>query len=134
MKKLKFNPDKCTACKLCELACSAHHESVFNPELARIHIHARYTKDGYDANAEYCNQCLLCVEVCPCNAIKVGENGLEFNPVSCSKCGVCVEECPRGIITQRPDELIRICDMCGGNPQCVEWCPKDALQLEGEEK
>jgi Fe-S-cluster-containing dehydrogenase component len=34
--KLKFQPEKCIGCHLCELACSGYKEGVFNPALARL--------------------------------------------------------------------------------------------------
>lgn len=133
MKRLRFFPEKCTTCKQCELACSAVKESVFDPGLARLHIHGHYTGDDLIVDGSMCNMCMLCVNVCPCGAIQIGPHGLQFLAEYCSKCGVCVVECPKGVITQRPDGFIRLCDHCGGDPQCVAWCPKDALVFEGEE-
>lgn len=129
MKKILFYPDKCTTCELCELVCSALHETIFNPDLSRVKITGHYEGDELVVKGSVCNSCLACVQVCPCGAITADENGLKYYPEACSKYGVCVEECPRGIISKRPDGLIRICDLCGGDPQCVAWCPKGALAL-----
>ncbi|MHA2212757.1 MAG: 4Fe-4S binding protein, partial [Candidatus Thorarchaeota archaeon] len=38
---------KCTGCRICELACSAKHESRFQPSLARLKI-IKYDDLGLD--------------------------------------------------------------------------------------
>lgn len=37
-KSLVINPDKCTGCLQCELACSYENEGVFNPSKSRIKV------------------------------------------------------------------------------------------------
>ena len=44
--KLTLDAGKCTGCKICELACSAKHEGVFNPRKARLKIIDRYIEIG----------------------------------------------------------------------------------------
>jgi carbon-monoxide dehydrogenase iron sulfur subunit len=29
---------KCTACRMCQLTCSMHHNGVFSPELSRVRV------------------------------------------------------------------------------------------------
>ena len=38
VKALYMNVDECTGCHQCEMACSYHHENVFNPSKSRIKI------------------------------------------------------------------------------------------------
>ena len=49
---------------------------------------------------EKCKQCLLCIPVCPDNAIPV-ENlkRLDFDFDHCKGCGICVKVCPFDAIT-----------------------------------
>jgi formate hydrogenlyase subunit 6/NADH:ubiquinone oxidoreductase subunit I len=57
-----------------------------------------------------CNLCGLCVEACPCHAVKLGEQGPIFScPDTCltadtciaraNGCSLCEEVCPTGAIT-----------------------------------
>lgn len=45
---------------------------------------------------EHCIRCkfMECVEVCPVDAFREGDNMLVINPVECIDCGVCEGECP----------------------------------------
>jgi len=53
-----------------------------------------------EVDAERCNGCRLCVEVCPFSAIKMkeGEKLAEVNAVACTGCGVCAAACPADAI------------------------------------
>ncbi len=31
-------PDRCTACRICEMACSFHHEGLYRPAVSSIEI------------------------------------------------------------------------------------------------
>ena len=47
LKSLLIDPEKCTSCLQCEMACSFEHEGVFNPAKSRIYVfidNARYHK------------------------------------------------------------------------------------------
>ncbi len=55
-----------------------------------------------------CTLCGLCVEACPCHAVKLGDQGPIFScpevcpgacPVSSGGCCLCEEVCPTGAIT-----------------------------------
>ena len=47
-------------------------------------------------HSEECKQCLLCVPMCPDNAIPLDENGnrKDFDYSVCKGCGVCAKACP----------------------------------------
>lgn len=47
---------------------------------------------------EKCNGCMVCIGVCPVNAIQKVNERMEVNPISCVGCGVCVPRCPQGAI------------------------------------
>ncbi|MGH8033576.1 MAG: ferredoxin FdxA [Lysobacterales bacterium] len=49
---------------------------------------------------EHCIRCkyMECVEVCPVDCFREGENMLVINPAECIDCGVCEAECPADAI------------------------------------
>ena len=47
---------------------------------------------------EKCDECEVCMEVCPVSAIEKTTEGLMVNPLSCIGCGICVPVCPKGAI------------------------------------
>jgi uncharacterized protein (DUF362 family)/ferredoxin len=44
--------------------------------------------------AELCQQCNLCIQACPAQALKISEQGLQLNPKLCIECYCCLEHCP----------------------------------------
>ena len=49
-----------------------------------------------------CSACLICVSLCPYQAISVnGKKTAEINQVLCKGCGVCAAACPTGAITAK---------------------------------
>ena len=47
-----------------------------------------------------CTLCGLCVEACPCHAVKLGERGPVFTcPETIDCCCLCEEVCPTSAIT-----------------------------------
>ncbi len=130
--KLRFDSEKCTGCKSCELACSAKHEGVFNPQKARLRIIDHYTETGRETKLKSCTLCLECVEACPVEAITSNGKWLSLDDELCTGCEVCVDTCPEGVIHMKSDGLPAIPDLCQGNPYCVEWCPQKCLTVEVE--
>ena len=47
---------------------------------------------------EKCDNCGVCIKVCPVAAVEKSPNGLTINPMSCVGCGICVPRCPREAI------------------------------------
>ncbi len=129
-KALHINPELCTGCLQCELACSFEHEGVFNPSLSRIKVfefeHGRHTVPYT------CTQCAeaWCMKACPTEAIVVDPKlGAKVVIESaCVGCKACTLACPFGTIEFNPGSgKVDKCDLCGGNPQCAEACPTDAI-------
>ncbi len=130
-KVLFVNSEQCVGCRVCELACSAHHERSFNPAKSRIHI-VNWNGKGLDVPM-VCQQCIKppCLEACPVEAFyrdkKTG--AVLINDDVCIGCRLCIDKCPFGGISIDPDKERMIkCDLCGGDPQCVKHCPTNALQ------
>ena len=47
-----------------------------------------------------CAQCGVCVDICPNNALELGDDGPELtHPELCTECGVCEDQCPSHSIT-----------------------------------
>ncbi len=116
---------------MCELACSAKHEGMFQPSKARVKI-VKYDDLGIDI-PNVCNPCeeAPCVEICPVYAMR-------RNPITkmtyldhdnCILCKSCVGVCVNGVILLDTEKMRIIkCDHCGGDPECVRVCPTGAIQ------
>ena len=127
--RISVTAEKCTACRICELACSYTKLQVFKPKTACIKV-VNLDYWGF-SNPVLCIQCKkpVCVEVCPKQALSQTERGtIAVDEENCDGCGICVDECPIGAINWHEERgLPMICDLCGGKPVCVEWCPIGAL-------
>jgi Fe-S-cluster-containing hydrogenase component 2 len=69
MGKLLFNPELCTGCRACELACSFFCEGIFSPSKSRIRV-VRIDEEGIDVpvGCEHCDSA-VCMLVCPVKAM-----------------------------------------------------------------
>ena len=129
-KGLQIDPDKCTSCLQCEMACSNHHEGVFNPALSRIKVFE--FEHGRRSIPYTCTQCeeAWCLKACPTNAISINqETGAKVvDDATCVGCKVCTIACPYGTINYRAatGKVVK-CDLCSGAPACASACPTDAI-------
>jgi len=130
LKKLLFDPEKCTGCRACELACSFSCEGVFAPSKSRIRV-ARIDEEGIDIpmGCLHCDQA-PCMLLCPTRAIYFDKEigGVLINYDKCIGCRLCVTVCPFGAIGYDSEKrLVYKCDLCGGDPECVKWCFTQAI-------
>jgi carbon-monoxide dehydrogenase iron sulfur subunit len=130
-KMMKVNDEKCTGCRLCELACSVTKTDEFNPALARIRVD--WGEEGACVPV-VCTQCAeaWCVQACPSEAISRNQETavVIIDPEQCIECGECVSACPTGAIGWRSSSGAPFkCDLCSGQPACVAMCPAEALVL-----
>ena len=129
-KALLIDPEKCTSCLQCEMACSFEQEGIFNPAKSRIKVFE--FEHGLKAIPYTCTQCseAWCLHACPVEAITVNaETGAkEVNPNTCVGCKVCTIACPFGTVNYNADtgKVVK-CDLCGGDPACAKACPTDAI-------
>jgi carbon-monoxide dehydrogenase iron sulfur subunit len=129
---LQFNPEKCTDCKLCELACSVAKEQAYNRHLARLRIERVQLAE---VELHNCKLCAVpgCVEACPWYAIEVAD-GLQIVTIDvqdCVGCGDCVDSCPHHALRMWPGRLAPlVCDFCAGNPACAAACPTGAITYD----
>ena len=130
VKALHMDVSQCTGCHQCEMACSYHHENVFNPSKSRIKIFS-FPETG--RNVPYtCTQCsdAWCMQACPVDAISVNTKtgAKEVSDALCVGCKVCTIACPFGTINyNHKSGKVDKCDLCGGDPDCVKVCPTPAL-------
>ncbi len=129
---LYIDPEKCTSCLQCELACSFEHEGLFNPEQSLIRVFEY--EHGARALPHTCPQCeeAWCLYACPVEAITInaGTGAKIVDENRCVGCKVCTIACPYGTINYRPERgKVAKCDLCGGDPQCAAACPTDAITV-----
>ncbi len=129
-KALQIDPEKCTNCLLCELACSYQIEGAFNPAKSRIKVFSFLDEARFVPFT--CTQCAeaWCMSACPVEAITLdAATGAKIvSDDICVGCKVCTIACPFGTINynQTTGKVVK-CDLCGGEPACVEVCPTQAI-------
>ncbi|MDJ0830127.1 MAG: 4Fe-4S dicluster domain-containing protein [Desulfobacterales bacterium] len=127
---LMSDPNKCTGCGLCRVACSMRKAGVCNPEKSRVRILEMEAYGQYLPLA--CQHCedAPCAAACPKEAIYRDSEHvrtvIDYN--LCVGCQMCIHACPFGAIgfddhRGRPFK----CDLCGGDPLCVHFCEPMAL-------
>ncbi len=119
--------EKCTGCRMCELACSSTKEGVFIPSRSRIHV-VTNGLEGW-SRPVVCLQCEdpMCMAVCSVGAISKtettqGDSLISVNKEKCKGCYQCIVACPFGAIEFFKDLRAIKCDLCGGDPACVDFC------------
>jgi len=141
---IRIFPERCLACRECELACSLVHEGQCNPELSRIRVLSDDFVPGFP-DIRVCKQCQwpACLYACASRweepALRIDEQtGARYiDPELCKGCGLCLRACPLtperpviGIKNEGKRRQYIKCDLCRewGEPICVVVCPGDALQ------
>lgn len=121
-------PEQCTGCGRCQASCSAMHEGVFAPSLARLGVE-NFPLIGRSVPS-VCFHCANpdCLAACPEGAISHDETGTVLvHADKCTGCGACAEACPWGQIRLGATGTAVKCDLCGGEPACVTECHAGAL-------
>ena len=130
MKILALNPDACTGCRSCEVACSFAHGKDFSLMDARVNTINEESR-GFTIPT-FCIRCQekYCQNACPFNAIRIGVLGeILVDEKICTGCKKCLAACPYdGMKYSLSRKKANACDLCGGNPQCTRICPTGALQ------
>lgn len=130
LKALKIEPEKCTGCLQCELACSYENEGIFNPAKSRIKVFTFHNEGRFSPYT--CTQCAeaWCMSACPVDAIVLNQDTGSKDVLEnlCVGCKVCTIACPFGTVNynQATGKVIK-CDLCGGDPACAKACPTDAI-------
>jgi len=136
---ISFEPEKCTQCHGCEIACKAWRELDYGVQFRRV---LNLWQGDYPLvkNVSLSLTCLHCVEPacaaeCPEGAIsKHIEDGLVVvDETLCNGCGICAEACSYGVPQFGKNGIMQKCDLCRGQqlaqaaPPCVDTCPGEAL-------
>ncbi|RMF86320.1 MAG: 4Fe-4S dicluster domain-containing protein [Nitrospinota bacterium] len=132
MKQLVIHPERCTACRMCELACSMEHEGVFDPSRSRIQVEIFLDEAFYLPMACYHCDDYPCGQVCPTEAIvKDRETGwITVIDEKCIGCKMCMQACPFGVMGYATTVgVAQNCDLCEGDPECVKFCAPQALEF-----
>ncbi len=133
-KLLHVYPQRCTACRNCEIACSFAHPIDGKAGVARIKAFG--DKEGRVGHNQIvvCMQCedAACVSACPANALwrNPDTGAIYLLEERCIRCHSCVAACPFGNMRPQADEFPSKCDVCGGDPACVKFCPANALEYK----
>ncbi len=135
MRVLRIEPEKCTGCLRCEVACSFEQAGEFNPSRSVIHVGAF---EGHTSYAPYtCLQCpeAWCMTACPVDAIDISVAGAKVVSESrCVGCKLCTIACPFGTIFYDAVHGKAVkCDLCDGNPACARACPTSAITWVDDE-
>lgn len=133
VKVLITDPQKCTGCRQCQIACALSRFGVSNPIKSRIRIfpvigHARFLP----VVCQHCEDA-PCMTACPREAIhrEIETNRIMVDYEICISCKMCVAACPFGAIAfDTGGQRVFKCDFCGGDPQCVPFCYPQALRFE----
>jgi Fe-S-cluster-containing hydrogenase component 2 len=121
------DPEKCTACGLCQMACSMVHHGILSPHRARIRV-LRF--EGGRGNVPLvCQACqdAPCIKTCPMNARRRLDNqAVVTDDERCIGCRACAYICPFGAPVVNPDSgKTMTCDLCAeedAQPWCVKAC------------
>jgi len=143
---LYFDPEKCSACGACALACMDQNDI----DCSKGDMPFRNTfviEDRVGALGFYSVSCMHCADApcvmgCPCGCLKKdAETGFTlYDTTYCIGCHSCAMACPYGVPTFGTDGKMRKCDACfarqqeGLLPACVKVCPTEALRLLTEEE
>ena len=136
-KVLLYDPERCTGCRFCEIACTFYH--FRKVELEKAHLHVQFNEESGEFEAIYCQHCdePVCVASCPSEAIlKDEETGwVKINPARCIGCKTCTYACPLSAPWFNADRRVAMkCDFCDGNPQCAMVCSPQAIYVTTRKK
>lgn len=149
------NPNKCTGCRSCEVACFIAHNSHNNvgytvgtvdiPVIPRLYL----VKGDTFYMPIQCRHCedAPCLNTCPVKAINKENNIMVIDEDKCIGCKTCLLACPFGAIDLLPqykdgkeveqisleesNKMAYKCDLCKDNEKiaCINACPQSALKL-----
>ena len=127
--KLKAFHEKCSGCGTCRLACAITNFQEVNPAKSLLRIGALFPAPGV-YRIHLCDQCGICADNCPEDAIQLENGAFLVDPDACTGCGICVEVCPHDVMFEQPDSDVPAkCTLCG---ECALVCPRTAIILGDE--
>lgn len=140
-REIFIQPELCTGCHSCELACALSHTP--SKELAGALLRGERTRAllwveqvGRLKAPVVCRQCedAPCVQACPTGAMHTREDGINLVDVQeCIACWMCAMACPFGTIGRGEHKVVKCDRACldeEGTPACVRACPTGALAFQ----
>ncbi len=129
LKRVYADSVKCVGCEVCEITCSNVNLGVTNPKKSRVRVLGPMGPDGF--RVVVCNQCGVCAEKCPEEAISLVNGAYIIDEDLCTQCGVCIDVCPINAIWWAPEIKVPLkCVSCGA---CVDNCPTGVFKLIAKE-
>lgn len=134
-KQLKIFPERCSACRSCEVVCPLVNEGELNPSRSRIAV-LSFIEENHRLPYNFpstCKQCAdaPCRSACPVDAISEAKDEtrqIAIDYETCIGCGSCVRACPFGaMLFDRERKAPYKCQLCGGDPACAAICPTEAI-------
>lgn len=129
-KDLVIDFEKCTGCRVCEIACSLYNKNMCNSAKSSIHV-IKWEEEGICVPM-VCQQCEvpMCEMVCPSGALSRDNDtgAVIVDEDKCVGCRMCMIACPFGGVSLDPDtrKVIK-CNFCEGDPKCVKFCEPEAI-------
>ncbi len=144
---IKWNPDECTTCSRCVMACSVYHDGAVSYHLSPIKWLEENSLHGFCFRKPlFCQQCNHpeCYYACPLKDKAMcidSQTGARYvNREQCIGCGRCLKACPfeepRISIDKKKKVAVK-CDLCmkrPSGPVCVQLCDRQALTLISKEE
>jgi carbon-monoxide dehydrogenase iron sulfur subunit len=109
-----IDPEKCSGCRLCEIACAMIHTGRCSPEHSRIRILSfNGARSHVPLLCQACEQA-PCIKCCPMNARgRTAEGAVVTDPDRCIGCRACLYICPFATPVVNPDTgKTMTCDLC----------------------
>ena len=138
-KVIVYDPELCTGCRYCEIACSFKHHGAIDVNKSYVSVLFTANNGSGRFEAAHCYHCedAVCVSVCPSEALKKDEETgwVKTNQIKCIGCKMCVYSCPLSIpVFIEEKKAAMKCDFCDGDPECVKHCSSQALKIVPREK
>ncbi len=155
-KGLLVDPDRCMACRACQVACKEWNElpaedtvnrgSFENPADLNANLYNRIRFIEQDAGAGlewnfFSQRCLHCeeagcVQICPTGALFHRADGIvAFDQGKCISCKYCLAACPFDVPRYNEAGRIAKCHLCadrveaGLEPACAKVCPTASIRF-----